>query len=58
MRPDQLTNQLKCSICKGLYIFAHTIVDCGHTFCQKCLFEHIKSFKGRNPSVKCSQCHS
>lgn len=48
---------LKCSICRGLYRFAHTLVDCGHTFCQFCIFSYIKSFKGRNPSIKCPQCN-
>lgn len=49
---------LRCPMCSGLYRFAHTLVDCGHTFCQFCLFTYIKSFKGRNPSVKCPQCNA
>lgn len=49
---------LKCKICDGLYRFAHTIVDCGHTFCQICILTYIKGFKGKNPEVKCPQCHA
>ncbi len=48
---------LRCYICEGLFRFAHTIVDCGHTFCQICIFNYIRGFKGRNPSIKCPQCH-
>lgn len=58
MRKEELTNMLRCSICSGLFRFAHTIVDCGHTFCQICLFNYIRGFKGRNPSIKCPQCHN
>ena len=57
MKTQEITNILKCNICKGLFRFAHTIIDCGHTFCQLCIFTYIKTFKGRNPTVKCPQCH-
>ena len=49
---------LRCIICEGLFRFAHTLVDCGHTFCQICIFNYIKSFKGRNPAIKCPECHN
>ena len=48
---------LKCKLCGGLLRFAHTLVECGHTFCQQCIFEHIHSFKGKRPEVKCPECH-
>lgn len=57
MRKQELTKMLRCYICEGLFRFAHTIVDCGHTFCQICIFNYIRGFKGRNPSIKCPQCH-
>jgi len=48
---------LKCTLCEGLLRFAHTLVECGHTFCQQCIFTYIHSFKGKKPEVKCPQCH-
>lgn len=48
---------LQCKLCDGFYRFAHTLVDCGHTFCQICILAYIKTFKGKNPEIKCPQCH-
>ena len=49
---------LQCKICEGMYRFAHTLVDCGHTYCQVCILAYIKTFKGKNPEIKCPQCHA
>jgi hypothetical protein len=49
---------LKCGLCDGLLRFAHTLVECGHTYCQQCIFGYIHSFKGKRPEVKCPQCHA
>ena len=49
---------LRCKLCSGLLRFAHTLAQCGHTFCQLCIFSYINAFKGRNPDVKCPQCHA
>jgi hypothetical protein len=49
---------LRCKLCGGLLRFAHTLAECGHSFCQHCIFSYINAFKGRNPDVKCPQCHA
>ena len=49
---------LTCRLCEGLYRFAHTLVECGHTFCQQCIFGYIHSFRGKRPEVKCPECQS
>jgi len=49
---------LRCKLCNGLLRFAHTLIECGHTFCQQCIFAYIRGFKGRHPDVKCPQCHA
>lgn len=54
---EEVGGMLKCKLCGGLLRFAHTLVECGHTFCQQCIFEHIHSFKGKRPEVKCPECH-
>ena len=48
---------LCCSVCNGLYRFAHTLTECGHTFCHSCITSHIKNVKNRNTLVKCPQCN-
>jgi len=55
---DEMTNMLLCKLCGGLLRLAHTLIDCGHSFCQQCIFAYIRGFKGRNPDVKCPQCYS
>lgn len=57
-RREEMTNMLRCHLCEGLLRFAHTLVDCGHTFCQQCVFTYIRGFKGKRPEVKCPQCHA
>jgi hypothetical protein len=52
-----MLNMLKCKLCEGLLRFAHTLVECGHTFCQQCIFTYIHAFRGKRPEVKCPQCH-
>lgn len=57
-RREEMTNMLRCGLCEGLLRFAHTLVECGHTFCQQCIFPYIRGFKGKRPEVKCPQCHA
>ena len=57
MKQNELFEMLKCPICDGFYRFAHTLINCGHTFCQICIFNCIRGYKGRNPDVKCPKCH-
>lgn len=52
-----MINLLKCQLCEGLLRFAHTLAECGHTFCQQCIFTYIHAFKGKRPEIKCPQCH-
>lgn len=48
---------LRCKICHGLIRFAHTLVECGHTFCHLCILNCIKAYRGKNPDAKCPECH-
>lgn len=43
---------MTCGICNGYFNFAHTLVDCGHTFCRMCIYNHFK--KSKVP--KCPVC--
>jgi hypothetical protein len=49
---------LRCKLCNGMLRFAHSLVECGHSFCQYCIFSYLNAFKGRNPEVKCPECHA
>ncbi|KXN73309.1 hypothetical protein CONCODRAFT_116631 [Conidiobolus coronatus NRRL 28638] len=41
---QNLTAKLTCLICKDIYKNASTISECGDTFCDKCIREHISDF--------------
>jgi hypothetical protein len=53
-----MMGMLRCRLCGGLLRFAHTLTECGHSFCQLCIFSYLNAFKGRNPEVKCPDCHA
>lgn len=53
-----LTKLMTCELCKGLFRMAHTLIDCGHTFCKLCLFDYIARFKGKKSAPKCPICQS
>ncbi|CAI2382637.1 unnamed protein product [Moneuplotes crassus] len=44
---------LKCYICKGFLRDAHTIIECGDTFCKSCVCFYFSSVK---TSVSCPVC--
>jgi hypothetical protein len=47
-----------CELCKGLFRLAHTLLECGHTFCKPCIFDYIARFKGKKSSPKCPNCQT
>lgn len=40
---DLLNLHFVCSVCSGYFIDAHTITECLHTFCRRCLPRPLKS---------------
>jgi len=54
---EQRHEELECQICTDWCIKAHNI-RCGHTFCKKCLFEWIGSFKKDKAKDKHPTCPS
>jgi hypothetical protein len=47
-----LDDFITCGICSCYFNFAHTLVDCGHTFCRRCIYQHFKKSK----VAKCPRC--
>ena len=41
-----IENQFQCSICKDIFV-SPTIINCGHTFCDKCTVRTVNDFLGR-----------
>ena len=41
-----IENQFQCSICKDIFVNP-TIINCGHTFCDKCTVQTVNDFLGR-----------
>ena len=57
--PDNKSFQsLECSICTTEPIDLDKILftECGHSFCEKCLFEYIDFQNGKNLCLKCPNC--
>ena len=50
-----IENQFQCSICKDIFVNP-TIINCGHTFCDKCTVQTVNDFLGRtcNPGKSSS----
>ena len=40
-----IENQFQCSICKDIFV-SPTIINCGHTFCDKCTVRTVNDFLG------------
>lgn len=36
---ELVETNLQCSVCSELFVFATTVVGCGHSFCEECLEE-------------------
>lgn len=53
---SELNDLLTCSLCKGLYRDAHTILECMHTFCKSCILVHFHDNNVRG-SIQCPQCN-
>jgi E3 ubiquitin-protein ligase DRIP len=53
---SNLTKLMTCELCKGLLRLAHTLMECGHTFCKMCLLDYIARFKGKKSAPKCPIC--
>ena len=41
-----IENQFQCSICKDIFV-SPTIINCGHTFCDKCTVQTVNAFLGQ-----------
>ena len=41
-----IENQFQCSICKDIFV-SPTIINCGHTFCDKCTVRTVNDFLGQ-----------
>ncbi|KAL4477505.1 hypothetical protein ABPG74_002655 [Tetrahymena malaccensis] len=55
--PLNLLNQfLVCGICDGYFRFAHTITECGHTFCKICIHDYISKNQNTKNKRKCPSC--
>ena len=46
-----IENQFQCSICKDIFV-SPTIINCGHTFCDKCTVRTVNDFLGQQESVQ------
>lgn len=53
---SELNGLLTCSLCKGLYRDAHTVLECMHTFCKSCILVHFHNNNIRG-SIQCPQCN-
>lgn len=53
---SELNSLLTCSLCKGLYRDAHTVLECMHTFCKSCILVHFHNNNIRG-SIQCPQCN-
>jgi len=51
-KKNLLDDFITCGICNCYFNFAHTLVDCGHTFCRRCIYQHFKKSK----VAKCPRC--
>ena len=51
---DMIQNRLQCSICTEI-LTKPLVINCGHTFCKKCLDRWIEQ-KGKNSN--CPNCRS
>ncbi len=47
---------LVCPLCGGYFRAAHTLLDCGHTYCYICFASYLQSLKGFRPQIKCPTC--
>ncbi|KOG97746.1 DNA helicase RAD5 [Saccharomyces eubayanus] len=57
--PDNESLQLlECSICTAEPINLDNVVftECGHSFCEKCLFEYVEFQNGKELPLKCPNC--
>ncbi|EJS42773.1 rad5p [Saccharomyces arboricola H-6] len=55
---DKSLQSLECSICTADPIDLDKVLftECGHSFCEKCLFEYIEFQNGKKLSLKCPNC--
>ncbi|KAL4496527.1 hypothetical protein ABPG72_015888 [Tetrahymena utriculariae] len=51
-----LNSFLVCGICDGYFRFAHTITECGHTFCKICIHDYISKNQNTKNKRKCPSC--
>ena len=47
-----MNDHLVCTLCKGYYRDAHTVQECLHTFCKKCIYLHARN----SGNHKCPSC--
>ena len=52
VKESELNKYLVCSLCDGYYRFAHSVSECGHTFCKICIFNYANKQNGK----RCPQC--
>lgn len=51
----QCNSELKCSICDELFIEPLSL-DCGHVYCQFCIFQWEKTCAGKADGLTCPNC--
>ncbi|XP_022907092.2 uncharacterized protein [Onthophagus taurus] len=42
---NSIKDQITCSLCKGYFIDATTIIECLHTFCRSCIVRYLETHK-------------
>lgn len=47
-----LNDRITCSLCKGYFVEATTVLDCLHTFCKSCLLKHFEEEENTCPRCK------
>ena len=55
--PNQINQFLTCKVCNGYFIKAHTINECLHTFCLRCIPRHKSTTGGEDRISKCPTCN-